>query len=129
TASTYAACVSAHQCSTDDLRCNPGSPAATFAAPGRENYPINCVSFDQASAYCSAQGKRLPTADEWEWAARGGAGAHSFAWGNGPPSDQVCWSGTTKRDGPCPVGSFPSGDAPGGLHDLSGNVWEWTASA
>jgi formylglycine-generating enzyme len=30
--------------------------------------------------------------------------------------------------GTCPVGSFPKGDAPGGIHDLAGNVWEWTAS-
>jgi formylglycine-generating enzyme required for sulfatase activity len=41
---------------------------------------------------------------------------------------QLCWSGISKRTGTCAVGSFPAGDAPGGIHDLAGNVWEWTSS-
>ncbi len=105
------------------------SPACNAARKDRQDHPINCVDWAQSAAYCRARGKRLPTAEDWEWAARGGDQQRLYPWGYVPPGAQLCWSGLGKREGTCPVGSFPEGDALGGLHDLAGNVWEWTSSA
>lgn len=124
------------------------------AQQGRETHPVNCVSWKQARSYCIAQGKRLPTEEEWELAARGERG-RPFPWGQEPPShellnacDSSCAEMLTKArrdlDGrvwssmfqqadsapsTAPVGSFPGGASPEGVHDLAGNVWEWTANA
>ncbi|MBM4376963.1 MAG: SUMF1/EgtB/PvdO family nonheme iron enzyme, partial [Deltaproteobacteria bacterium] len=72
TTAAYAACVSAGKCT----RAHTGSVFASCNAgvSGRENHPINCVDRNQADAYCQAQGLRLPTEEEWEYAATGGDG-------------------------------------------------------
>jgi formylglycine-generating enzyme len=85
TVAAYAACVASERCSRasqGDL-CNAGQP-------GRESHPINCVDWDQAEAYCKATGKRLPTEEEWEWAARGGERGWKYPWGDDPPGGQLC---------------------------------------
>jgi formylglycine-generating enzyme required for sulfatase activity len=122
TARQYAGCVAAGACTTDGLSCHP---TATYAASGKEDHPLNCVDSNQAAAYCDWAGKRLPTEEEWEWAARGQRRGTKYPWGNADPKSQLCWK---KKDGTCIVGSYPAGDAPGGIHDLAGNVWEWTSS-
>lgn len=133
TLDAYAACVAEGKCTaaeaydpaSDDYKsCNAGRPGA-----GR--HPINCVDWFQANAYCAAQGKRLPTEEEWEYAARGGARQYAYPWGNEQPTGdtRLCWSGDTERSGTCAVGSFsPAGDSAEGVKDLAGNVYEWTAS-
>jgi eukaryotic-like serine/threonine-protein kinase len=130
--------------------------SCTFAAPGYERHPINCVDWMQAAEYCEAYDKRLPTEVEWEYAARGEKEAETrprrYPWGNAEPLDQLCWrggpghkvaaarpgSGPSRRVpeiglgpriGACEVGAFPLGDGVRGVHDLAGNVWEWTSSA
>jgi formylglycine-generating enzyme len=136
TVDAYAACVGSHRCTADHLG-ELTFDGATFTADARCNYgtagrglhPMNCVDWTQAATYCRAQGKRLPTEEEWEWAARGGPLASTYPWGEGAPDLQACWSGTAKRAGTCVVGSNPLGDAPGGIHDLAGNVIEWTATS
>jgi formylglycine-generating enzyme required for sulfatase activity len=120
TVDQYARCVAAGACTpagTDDF-CNTGRP-------GRELHPINCVSWSQASAYCAWLGRRLPTEDEWEYAASGKE-KRLYAWGNMPPAGRVC-SGRADA-GTCEVDSIAAGRTPEGLHDVTGNVWEWTAS-
>ncbi len=126
TAGAYAQCVNAHNCSDEGLRCGA---AATYGNTAKSNHPINCVTWAQADQYCRAQRKRLPTEGEWEWAARGRGEARELPWGDGAAEAKVCWSGGRReREGTCPVGEFAAGDAVGGIHDLAGNVWEWTAS-
>ncbi len=126
TADDYAACVKAGKCTQDNLNC---SAQATFGAKDKGNHPIVCVDFEQATAYCKAQNKRLPTDAEWEWAARGGAEGREFPWGNDKPgADKACWSGKDARTATCPIGATPGGDSPQGIHDLAGNVFEWVTS-
>jgi formylglycine-generating enzyme required for sulfatase activity len=124
-ADAYAACVKAGKCDASYLDvCDP----KTYATAGRGKMSMVCVDFTQAEKYCAAYDKRLPSTEEWEWAARGGAEARSHPWGAAPLGDQLCWGGKTKRDMPCEVGSFPAGDNPQGVHDLLGGVLEWTTS-
>ncbi|MBM4374717.1 MAG: SUMF1/EgtB/PvdO family nonheme iron enzyme, partial [Deltaproteobacteria bacterium] len=128
TVAAYAACVSSGKCTpaVSGRPCNAG-------VAGREEHPINCVDWNQAKAYCEAEGLRLPTEEEWEYAATGGDG-RPYPWGNEAPSDQLCWNGDgndrgkDNRQSTCPVGAYPKGRSPFGLDDMSGNVWEWTSS-
>jgi formylglycine-generating enzyme required for sulfatase activity len=99
----------------------------------RADHPVNCVDWNDARAYCAFVGKRLPSEQEFEWAARGGDRATPYAWGDEPPGTRACWSGDGnsaggKRASTCPVGAHPEGDGPLGVKDLAGNVWEWTSS-
>lgn len=125
TVGAYATCVNAGKCDKSFVTvCDP----ITYGKDGTEKLPMACVDFKQAETYCAAQGARLPSAEEWEWAARGGAEARKRPWGDGDLGDQLCWLGKEKRTGPCAVGSFPAGNNPQGVHDLLGNVGEWTTS-
>jgi len=125
TADEYTACVKSKQCNADFIKC---APQATYETEGKGDHPINCVDFPQAEAYCKAQNKRLATDAEWEWAARGGAEGRKYPWGDDKPSEHACWSGASLHTGTCAVGSAPKGDNPFGIHDLAGNVFEWTSS-
>lgn len=112
---------------------HPNGPKSTIS--GHENDPVVHVSYADAAAYATWAGKRLPTEAEWEFAAQGGKGTHTYYWG-----DDLKPSGTwpaniyqgnfpdrnTTEDGfagLAPVQSFPAN--PYGLYDMDGNVWEW----
>jgi formylglycine-generating enzyme required for sulfatase activity len=94
-----------------------------------DTHPVNCIDHARAVAYCEWAGKRLPSEKEWEHAARGPEG-RTYPWGNQAPSTaRVNYMKSSSPDGTTPVGSLPTGATPGTMiHDLAGNVWEWTDS-
>jgi formylglycine-generating enzyme required for sulfatase activity len=124
--------VAAYDACMADGHCAPASgiELSAFCNEGhadRADHPINCVTHRQAEAFCRWRGKRLPTEEEWEYAARGTDG-RAFPWGNEAPAGRLCWNRYRSLEGTCAVASFPNGDSPFGLHDMAGNVWEWTSS-
>ena len=89
---------------------------------GKENQPVDNVSWDDAVAFCKAEGKRLPTEAEWERACRGTAENQMFPWGDRDPTEK---DARYDASGPADVCSKAKSSL--GLCDIIGNVWEWTA--
>jgi len=98
---------------------------------GTADHPVANVNWQAANTYARWAGKRLPTAQEWEKAARGTDG-RVYPWGNEWDAE------ATRRDDlehaqtralATPVGCFPKGTSPYGVMDLCGNVAEWTGTA
>jgi formylglycine-generating enzyme required for sulfatase activity len=114
---------------------HPEGPQSNVDA--RADHPVVHVSWNDAAAYCSWTGTRLPSEAEWEFAARGGLARAAFPWGNDLEPDgehrMNVFQGTFPGDntgadghlGPAPVGAFPPNGL--GLHNVTGNVWEWCA--
>lgn len=154
TVEAYRSCALANGCSTAGLRMpfwkDEERPswawACNWGKEGRDKHPINCVDWNQARSYCEWAGKRLPSEEEWERAARGTDG-WKYPWGNagygeaGPVAniadetlapEKPRWPAAKGYDDgfytTAPVGSFPAGSSPEGALDMLGNVWEWTSS-
>ncbi|NOZ01503.1 MAG: formylglycine-generating enzyme family protein [Deltaproteobacteria bacterium] len=129
TVASYQGCVVAKACSEPSTY----SGDCNWGVEGHGDHPINCIDWDQASAFCAWAGKRLCTETEWEKAARGGcefyadckADSPEYPWPVDPPScDKAVYLGCNCK-GTCEVGIRPNGASPYGVLDMAGNVWEW----
>ncbi len=127
TVGAYLRCVSAGACAPPKFSLAD----ARFARP---NLPVTHVTWEDARSYCGFLSGRLPTEAEWEYAARGPEGRR-YPWGN-VYNAHVCNHGAFSTDptdvsdghaGLAPVGSYPDGQTPLGLHDMAGNAAEWVA--
>lgn len=131
TVAAYRAYVAADHSPPYDTRSN-----CNWSVPGGDDLPINCIDWYQAEAFCLWSKKRLPTADEWSWAAQGREEQRRYPWGDTRPScdlavvdmddtDEVTGCG---RERPWPVGSKPTDATRDGVLDMLGNVAEKTST-
>ncbi len=109
---------------------HPAGPATSI--DGRDHFPVVDLAYEDIAAYAKWKGRALPTEEQWEWAARAG---EKTAPEHEQPKDANTWQGVfpvidTAEDGfagIAPVGCYKPNAF--GLHDMIGNVWEWTADA
>ena len=87
--------------------------------------PVVCVDYADAAAFCGWMGGRLPTAAEWEYAAKSGRDV-IYPWGNEPASEERARFGWAA--GVAPVDHYAAGASPWGLSNMAGNVLEWTST-
>jgi formylglycine-generating enzyme required for sulfatase activity len=155
TTAAYRRCVKAGACAAPDgVHDDTGlmkppcieelTAECNFGRTDREDHPINCVQLKDAEAYCTWRKARIPSEAEWQFAARGVMN-RAYPWGSeawegsrANLCDDACSSHFScpfthtpagSRDGhvsTAPVGSYPAGDTPQGIHDMMGNVWEWS---
>ena len=123
TVEQYLACVA------DNLSCielSSGMDQCNWRFSGRDDHPINCITWTSAKEYCEWAGKRLCTESEWEKAARG-TDSRIYPWGNEEATcERTIMSENGDGCGEVQTWSVASKSlGVYGLYDMSGNVWEW----
>lgn len=129
TVAQFGACLATGACNL--LTVGRGGGTCNYGNAARAQHPINCVTWDGATAFCAWAGGRLPTEQEWYEEAAGGE-LRLYAWGDEPPTcaRTVMFAGGAGcgMNGTSPVCSKPQGHSVSGLCDMTGNVWEWTST-
>lgn len=117
------------QCMDDGICTTPHNDTYCENPAGNPNWPVACVTWEQANAFCEYIGARLPSESEWEYAARDDGEDYQYPWGNTDPDctyavmyEGGTGCGTGNRLDVC---SKPAGNTSNGLCDLVGNVREW----
>jgi hypothetical protein len=124
----YRSCVESGTCTAP-----PDASYGTYPNPGslpledRDRYPVNMVTWYEAVQFCEWRDARLPSAQEWLWAARGRDEQRVSPWGNDARAAAMCepLPGDTP---PCATGSSPVDRTRDGVLDMGGNVSEWTST-
>lgn len=106
---------------------HPRGPASSLE--GKYHHPVVQVSCNDAMAFAAWAGKRLPREDEWEAAARGAADGRLFPWGDTWLEERGNFESSLRGDtAPVEQTGRPAAASPFGIHDLLGNIYEWTAT-
>lgn len=149
TVGQYAVCVAAGLCDAPQIEPTSGyadsesvGVACNWGHADRAKHPLNCLGRSQAKAFCAYLGGRLPTDPEYDKAMRGGCELFppladcltttpKSPWGWGPAINGVNYYDPGGWGNPvcppaetCPVGTFPAGASPYGVHDLCAQLWE-----
>lgn len=120
------------------INCDRTRQTWTDETGTRESYPMNCVNWYLAFAFCTWASSRLPTEAEWNYAAAGGDEQRRYPWGNEDPGADIALAvyGCYGKSGALcdvkalrEVGSARLGNGRWGHADLAGNVWEWVFDA
>ncbi len=146
TVAEFEKCIAAGACTSGNYRSGPDD-CNYKRGENWKNHPMNCINFDGAKEYCEWLGGRLPTEEEWEYAATHNGKKHldtTYPWGNDEPvhcvTAQYLDSTYCQGNAAAPASDedltgtsdvslhSSAGDSPLGLVDMSGNVWEWTSS-
>lgn len=108
------------------FRSDPRHWTRQTCSPGAGKQPVTGLDWNDAKSYADWAHKRLPTEEEWEFAARGVLGP-TYPWGNDWRSNAAN-AGDSSARRLMDVASYPNGKTSAGVMDLIGNAWEWTSS-
>ena len=133
TVAEFKKCVEAGNCTSDHYEAVSDGPDCNYdRGDAWLNHPMNCVDWSGAKEYCEWIGGRLPTEEEWEYAATHNGREHlntMYPWGDDSPTNSLA-NYNNNVGSTTEVGHYsPAGDSPLGLVDMSGNVFEWTSSS
>ncbi len=92
-----------------------------------DDHPMVNISWYEAKEFANWIELALPTSEEWQLASRGVYG-RLYPWGNEWDKNRCCNSVETPVKSTVKIGLYPAGTSPYGIHDMAGNVWEWTGS-
>jgi sulfatase modifying factor 1 len=131
-----------------NLACEAPFYTWTPSASTQENLPINCITWQEAYAFCIWDGGFLPSEAEWEYAAAGGSQQRQYPWGSTAPgrANQYAIYGAQQPSSFCyyptgmlasctgvsniaPVGTAALGAGLFGQLDLAGDLWQWNLDA
>lgn len=123
TVEAYQRCFDAGECLLEPMDFE----FCTWRTKGRRNHPVNCVGRFHAEQFCTWAKGRLPTEEEWEYAARGSDG-RLWPWGNEFSPKGLCFNRLRSKVKTCAVGSSARDVSPFGVRDMAASVAEWTQS-